>query len=326
MKKLIVEIFKRAVAFPIRNLFILLNQKVGNFENIIWLIGDGRSGTTWVSSIINSKAEAREFFEPYHIKVLAHNQFIPYKYSTPSNISDDLLKVYGLIFSGRLLHRRADFGNLKVMYNGMIVKDIFISLSAFAISLKFPNVKPVLLIRNPFAVVHSKMKKADAYWPTDLEVYLNDNALIKRLGYAIEKLLIEAKKRNNFIEIQFINWCLGNLIPLQDFSQEKLHLLFYEDIKEMPTDELFKLKKFLGDRFSFVTDDVNREVFDSPSRVVSNAHRVEHENSFKYWQGLFGAEEFEIGMSVLNLFEMDKLYSSNGKPNRTEFKRFGFIL
>lgn len=326
VKQILIEFIKTTFIFPVRNSFIHLNRFFGSYSDVIWLVGDGRSGTTWVSSIINSQSKARELFEPYHFEVLGTNQFAPYKYSTPATLSSELETIYDRIFSGKLLHRRADFGNLNIFYKGMVVKDIFISPSVFAIVSKYPNVKPVLLIRNPFAVVLSKHNKENAYWPTDLSVYINEPNLMKRLGPQIELYLANAQERQNFIEIQFIHWAMGNRILLQDFCQKTLHIIFYEDMKTEPSSELVKLKKFLGKRFSFVPTYVNNKTYSRPSRVVTNSQRVEHEYSIDYWKGLFKKEDFELGLEVLTLFEMDKLYTADGMPNRHEFRRFGFTV
>ena len=39
---------KFKLIYPIRNIVLVANQWIGNYEKVIWLIGDGRSGTTWL--------------------------------------------------------------------------------------------------------------------------------------------------------------------------------------------------------------------------------------------------------------------------------------
>ncbi|NVK57356.1 MAG: sulfotransferase domain-containing protein [Alteromonadaceae bacterium] len=326
MKSLAIEALKKSVVFPVRNTFLQLNRKAGHFSNVVWLIGDGRSGTTWISSVINSRSKARELFEPYHPLVHNNPSLAPYLYSTRDTLPQDLISTYKSIFSGKLLHRRIDFDNRNLLYNGLIVKDIFINLAAHSLSQLFPSVKTVLLIRNPFAVVASKIQKKHWYWPTDLGVYINNASLMKRLGRDTQKYLIDAQRRNNFAEIQFIHWAIGNLIVLEDFTEETLHLLFYEDMKDSPNAELGKLNNYLGENFDFIARSASEKTLSKPSRVVYDTKRIEHEYSMKYWERTFSREDFTAGVQALKYFDMFNLYGEDGKPNHEQFIRFGFNL
>jgi hypothetical protein len=300
---------------------------MGRCENVLWLIGDGRSGTTWIASIINADRKARELFEPYHPLVLENSGLPPYLYSSGETNNGDLLTAYSSIFSGQLVHRRIDFDNRKLLYNGLIVKDIFISLSASILYKNFPFVKPVLLIRNPFAVVYSKLQKKHWFWPSDLDVYLRNPSLLDRLNEDIISLLVDAKMRNNFVEIQFIHWALGNYILLEDFSANDLHLIFYENMKTSPDKELAKLRAYLGSSFDFVAKSTNKAVYNKASRVVGkNKDRTDHKNTYDYWEQLYSNEEFELGVNVLKVFGWFEAYLPNGEPDPNFFKSLGFNI
>lgn len=325
MASKISEILKKKVVFPIRNIIFQINRNLGRYENVIWLIGDGRSGTTWVASILNGNKLARELFEPYHPHVLQNPKLQPYLYSHSDDLDEDLVDLYSKIFTGSLEHRRIDYDNRKLWYKGLIVKDVFINLSAFALSQRFESVKPILLLRNPFAVVHSKLQKKHWFWPTDLKVYLDNSKLLARLPPRVKQLLIEADLRKNFVEIQFIHWVIGNSILLSDFTEENLHIIFYEDIKSTPDLELKKLREYLGQNFDFVAKSTNKKVFNKSSRVVGKKQRrSDHENTLKYWKGKFSSEEYEMGVNVLEIFGWSDAYFANGKPNYSFFEKYGF--
>jgi hypothetical protein len=46
---------------------LVANYCAGRFRYpIVWVIGDGRSGTTWLMELINWRKTYREMFEPFH--------------------------------------------------------------------------------------------------------------------------------------------------------------------------------------------------------------------------------------------------------------------
>jgi hypothetical protein len=319
------ELLKTKFIFPLREKVFHLNNKMGRCKNVLWLIGDGRSGTTWIASVINADRKARELFEPYHPLVLENSGLPPYLYSSGETNNGALLTAYNDIFSGQLVHRRIDFDNRKLLYNGLIVKDIFISLSASILYKNFPFVKTVLLIRNPFAVVHSKLQKKHWFWPSDLDVYLKNSSLLNRLNEDIISLLVNAKQRNSFVEIQFIHWAMGNSILLEDFSASDLHLIFYEDIKKSPDKELAKLRGYLGSSFDFVAKSTNKSIYNKASRVVGkNRKRTDHKNTYDYWEQRYSNEEFALGLNVLEIFGLFDAYLPSGEPNPKFFGSMGF--
>ncbi|MCZ4239494.1 sulfotransferase domain-containing protein [Alteromonas macleodii] len=321
------ELLKTKLIFPLREKVFNLNNKMGRYKNVLWLIGDGRSGTTWIASVINADRKARELFEPYHPLVLENSDLPPYLYSSTDTNNNAVLNAYNDIFSGHLAHRRIDFDNRKLFYKGLIVKDIFINLSASILYKNFPFVKPVLLIRNPFAVVYSKLQKKHWFWPSDLDVYLKNSSLLNRLNVDIISLIEHAKQRNNFVEIQFIHWALGNCILLEDFSANNLHLIFYENIKKSPDKELAKLRAYLGNSFDFVAKSTNKAVYNKASRVVGkNKDRTDHKNTYDYWEQLYSNEEFELGVNVLKVFGWFEAYLPNGEPDPNFFKSLGFNI
>ena len=56
----------------------------GDFSKTIWLVGDGRSGTTWIANLLNADNSYREMFEPFHPqKVPQAKQFEENMYIAP---------------------------------------------------------------------------------------------------------------------------------------------------------------------------------------------------------------------------------------------------
>ena len=54
------------VSYPFKKIIAYANYMNKNYKEVIWLIGDVRSGTTWVSNLINHENKYRTMFEPFH--------------------------------------------------------------------------------------------------------------------------------------------------------------------------------------------------------------------------------------------------------------------
>ena len=61
-----------------------LNSSISPYHEKVWIVGDGRSGTNWLSSIINHDGKSRLFYEPIHPeKVAAMNRLGLFEYQRP---------------------------------------------------------------------------------------------------------------------------------------------------------------------------------------------------------------------------------------------------
>lgn len=120
------------------------NYYLNNYNEVIWLIGDGRSGTTWVSDLINHEKSYREMFEPFHPMLVRDANFIiPHQYMRRDGSNEDLEAFSAKVFSGKYTHERLDSENRSLRYSGLLIKDIFANLmSHWAVS-QFQQVKPV---------------------------------------------------------------------------------------------------------------------------------------------------------------------------------------
>ncbi|MGQ8365230.1 sulfotransferase [Glaciecola sp. 1036] len=312
-----IELLKKAIVFPLRDSAISINQRLGAFENVLWLIGDGRSGTTWVSSILNSQGKARELFEPYHPLVLPEycKDYRPYEYFEVLNSQDPLVNLYKEIFSGKFKHRRIDFDNRKLKYNGLLVKDIFSTTFAHAILPHFPNVKTLLLVRNPFSVVMSKAQKKHWFWPQELSIYLSNEALIGELNSQQIALIEQSSKENDFYNIQLIHWCVNYFLAFKHLPKTMYLTVHYENFVMAPQECLDNINRYVGDAFNFIPKIVDKAVLERPSRVMgkqkgfSNPMLTEEKAVEK-----LGKKRVLQMKAILEVFGLDDLYDAAGAP------------
>ena len=144
------------------------NHRLRKYHNKLWLIGDGRSGTTWVSNLINSDQYFREMFEPFHpILEERMNFFSSHHYIRPGEQEEQFKSIASKVFEGKIFARRIDQDNRIGMFQGLLIKDIFANLFSNWAYRQFQDIKIILLLRNPFATALSKYEKRNWKWVTD---------------------------------------------------------------------------------------------------------------------------------------------------------------
>ena len=95
--------FKSKLVNLARTTVLKANYALNNYGEVIWLIGDGRSGTTWVSDLINHDKKYREMFEPFHPKIVRDMNFImPHQYIRQNDSNEKLTALASNIFRGEL--------------------------------------------------------------------------------------------------------------------------------------------------------------------------------------------------------------------------------
>jgi len=307
------NLLKRLFIFPFRNLFILLNGLFKNFDSTIWILSDGRSGSTWVSSLLNNKGNALQVFEPFHPEVNNEcNELTPYTYYESLSKDSKVIKTYSKVFSGKLLHRRANFDNRGIIYSGMVVKDVFACLSSYAIHQHFKEVKVIILLRNPFDVVRSKERTAQRgwLWPTDLSVYTSNKSLLKRMNPQQILLIDKIAKNGNFIEKQMVHWTLSYFIMLNSFASDSYYLLFYEKMESAPSEEAEKIRRFLGKETDFDIGSYTSEQLEKASRTLKTSSQDSNwESKIK---NTFQESELKTMKELIECFSLTKLYGLDG--------------
>jgi len=286
------------------------------YEEIIWLIGDGRSGTTWVSELLNHDGRYREVFEPVHPKKIEPFSFIaPHQYQRPGSQNPQLEAALGDLFSGKFRHPRTDFYNRSYAFNGLLIKDIFANLlGAWAVE-QFPAVRPVYLVRNPFAVALSKRKKSNWFWLTDPAELLQQPELREDYLQPYETLIRKTSEQNDFILSQILIWAIIHDIPARQFAGGGAHFLFYEQMFTNPLEELGRVLQFVRNATEPVSVELDESVINKPSRVSGKDSTLSGSNSpLLAWKNELPAATIDQGLEILETFGMAELYGDDGMP------------
>jgi hypothetical protein len=311
----------RQVASPLvrvsRKLVLKANYLLNNYREVVWLLGDGRSGTTWVSSLVNFDRKYREMFEPFHPMAVRRMRFlVPHQYVRPQDPYKKLYRVASSVFSGKFTHRRVDAGNRSLAYDGLLIKDIFANLFCYWAAIHFPEVKPVLLIRNPFSVALSKYKKPKGSWMTNPLDLLHQAKLYEDYLFEFEDLIQTVSRKNDYVLSQVLIWSIINYVPLRQFKPGGIHICFYEDIYRDPNTEIYKIFDFIGGSRKNQQFIVPEEVIKRPSRVAgAESNLISGTSPVSAWKDELSPQTIDAGLEILQHFGFDDLYDDESMPN-----------
>jgi len=286
----------------------------------IWLIGDGRSGTTWVSNLLNLGVNYRILFEPFHPKKVNEVSFLSaHEYLRESTEHPRLEKVIDQVFSGTFNHPRVNTGRTEASLSGVVVKDIFANLFAYWACRKLLSIKPILLIRNPFAVAVSKLNKAQWFWANDPSGLLSQSAL--KSDFLVEKqdlILAVLAKKDPFLN-QLLTWSILNYVPLVQFSEHELCVMLYEQVCSQPELELTRMQAFIGQHHEINLD---HRLFDRVNKLKSSDNTLRLENShLASWIKDVSVSQISSGLEVLDIMGLADLYADQLRPNLNVLKQ-----
>jgi hypothetical protein len=305
-----------------------------DYRDSVFLAGTGRSGTTWVSDIINYKNEYRYVFEPfYRGKVKLCKGFRRKQYLRPEDRREEFLRPARIILSGGLRrHYWADRFNDGYVWKGRVIKEIHANrylywadrldrgfvpgqrlikeiranLMLGWIRANFPEMPIVFLLRHPCAVASSKVKLG---WKPNLDHFLSQGELIEDFLEPFEE---EMRSARTDFERHIFAWCVETYVPLKQLGREDVHLTFYENLCEDHKREIERLFAFLDKGF----DERVFEKMKNPSPMCREGSAVlSGERLIDGWRRHVTGSQLERAIEILNLFGLDKIYSEEDMPD-----------
>lgn len=279
----------------------------GNYRDSIILAGTGRSGTTWLSDIINYSNEYRYMFEPFYpSKVSICSNFKYKQYLRPENHDPSYILPAQSILTGKIRNDWVDAHNKKKISQKRLIKDIRANFILRWLYENFPGVKIILAMRHPCAVVNSRIK---LNWNTHFEEFLDDDFLIEDF---LAPYIDAIKNADNDFDKQIFLWCIENYVPLKQFSEGDIHLAFYENFCKNPENECRRLFAFLHKQ----VDDAVLKSLDKPSVTVRQESAiVRRENLVDSWRKNITKEQMRRALDILAMFGLDEIYTEDSLPN-----------
>lgn len=292
----------------------------GGPEDTVFLGGSGRSGTTWLSEVINFDNSYRYLFEPFHPRYVPQWSGFPERpYLRPTEEHKEALETARQILSGRIRNRWIDGFNTKLVGHRRLLKDVRANLFLKWLSAHFPEVPIVFALRHPCAVVLSQHRgqRLRESWPPDLQSLLDQPALVEDHLGPFVPYIREACSMDLFDQLVF-RWCIENYVPLRQFEAGGLHCVFYERVCLEPEAEIRRLFESIGRRWDVAA--LRTASRASPMTAQeSRIHSAPAASSglIDGWVERIEPVRVERTVEILALFGLDRFYGTEPEPLAT---------
>lgn len=292
-----------------------LNQWLNRFDDKLFVIGEGRSGTTWLANLLNFDDHYRVLFEPF----LTENFRPPLTYASeyPFPDSGDSTAVHRHVQKALRGNFISGFANVrfpKALYRGLLIKDISAQLIIDPICEHAPTMKKVMIFRHPFAVTASKSKIFK--WPTDPMTFLSASNPRRDEITEFAGLIEETAATRDFVLIQVLLWCLSYRYAMASKSISTFTFVFYEDLVAHPKRELPRIFSELGlaERYETNKAAILRDL-DQESHVTFRNNTIEATRLGKtVWHDEWETRTIDAALRIVDTFGFSRVYSERLSP------------
>lgn len=281
-----------------------MKEENSDYRNTILVAGSGRSGTTWLSELINYNNDYRFIFEPYHRDNVKETHFFRERqYLNPHLENLAFLSATEKILSGQIRNNWTDMFNKKINVEKRLVKVIRANLFLKWMKVQFSELKIVFILRHPFAVAQSRLKLG---FDTHLNDIFEQTDLLEDFEMPLSREEIERKTR---FEQHVFLWCVENRMVLKQFQKGELFSVFYEELLRTPKEILPKLFAFLKTPYREAAI-LHQFIQRSQSAQTKTGTKPD----FIDWKQKLPEDLCEKGVNILRLFGMDKIYQTQRLP------------
>jgi hypothetical protein len=279
-------------------------------NNAVLLIGYPRSGTTWLSNIINFDNRYRYIFEPLREEVLLSENIGNFGYIRNHESNPEKKKFMDSLIKGRFKNSHCDRLGHRRIFSKRLIKFINANMLIGWLNKNFPYVPKVFIIRNPFAVICSKIRTItnhDWRWPTpSIDKYDQENLIEDYLKDYYPKLL----NLESLFEKSFASWCIENYIAMKQGYGSDVLCVYYEHVLTDIESQVERIMKYLG----IEKDNRIFEAVKIPSETA-----IDIKKPLVRWKELLTKEEIEKGMQLIKLFGMEKIYTDKVMPHANDW-------
>jgi len=215
-----------------------------NFQQVIYITGVPRSGTSWLGQIINSSPQVCFRFQPL------------FSYEFKNRVNEDSSSEVFERFFECLSKTESDFiGQKDKIKSGeyplfqkqsathLAFKENHYQSMIEPILRKVPSVKVIGIVRNPCAVINS--------WRKNPKEFPHDSDILEEWRFA------NCKNKGNGDYFGYYKWkeVTNNYIDLQIKYPDRFFLLKYEDLVHQPAEVTKEIFRFAGLPFEEQTKD-----------------------------------------------------------------------
>jgi len=292
-----------------------LNQILGRFEDKLLVLGEGRSGTTWLADMLNFDNSYRLMFEPFQTEnfrhVLAHQS----EYAIPdAEANGPVSRQIRRVMSGGFISIHANIKFRRFLFHGLLIKDISSQLIVDEITAAAPEMKRVSIFRNPFAVASSKSKTFS--WPSRPSAFLSQYNPKRSQLEGHEERIMQVESENDPLLVQFLIWCISTTYLLNSDCLNTFKIVFYENLVTDTENEaeriFFELdmhERYLRGKHQIHAKFEQRTHVTYDKNVIANSRRGQ-----AMWLSEWPARKIDDALEILEEFGLDYLYGKDFFP------------
>lgn len=269
----------------------------GDENQTILIAGSGRSGTTWIGEVVSASTVSRQIFEPFihtsqrelilpqhkrHFESCDRNLYIPGEAGSCPRYDKDLLK----ILRGQVRRPWCDNPLQYGIHRRRVIKAIRSNLLLGYLARRWPQIRYILVSRNPCSVVNSQLRfVADESWqPWEPEYVLSQQDLMENHLQPFSDLLHSVQGHPQKLALK---WCIENYVAQRETAGlDNVLQVRYEDLCNGP--------EYWQPMVDFLSSPSwQQDIFDQSVRQRSRtSHRndAEIQNQRENWNNLEPAE------------------------------------
>ena len=294
----------------IRQLGTLVFMDISSTRNTVTLLSSGRSGSTWLASILQCLPQTRIIFEPFHPNKGIH-ELTAYRYTyvpvaaNPPELSDTLKTVISgnrRSFWTEKLNRPGQF-----VYRRRLLKLVRANMLFPWLSTHFPKFHYVYLVRHPGAVILSQLQRG---WQLSSRRLLNqgvpsevmDLRVFDEFGWPDEGFLSN-----------LIFWAIENKLALKYAQKIGALIVHYENLCVTPLTEIQRIAEFLDVKFSAdIYDAIHQSSWSSDVSVAS----LSVNEKISKWSESVSEKELDMIGNVLAACGLNTIYGRGPMPTQ----------
>lgn len=282
----------------------------GDHRDAVFVAGSGRSGTSWLSEVINHDRDYRYVFEPFNpYEVPLARPFGYRRYIRPGESRPELWERARGIVSGGVRGPWTDRFHRRFVARKRLIKDIRANLFLGWLAESFPQMPVIFILRHPCAVALSKTRLG---WKSRLEEFLEQPGLVRDF---LAPVAGEMRSASTEFERHLFAWCVESLVPLTQLGQlgpDRAHLVLYENLCESPEAELRGLSDYLGPG----PRDVPLEALRMPSALSRPGSAVlAGRDPVRSWREELDDDQVLRAIEILGYFGLDRIYGASPMPD-----------
>ena len=285
-----------------------------NINNTILFVGSPRSGTTWISNLLNHDNYFRYIFEPFREEIVEMAAIGQQPYVIlPENTNQSIINAMTVILSGRLKQIPwINKYNRRKIASRRLIKGIRAHFFLKWLKDNFPEVKIVYLMRHPVPASLSKVNW-ESGWNTS-ENYLLSAPLYQRYLLPHQEIIRSAQTR---FEIHIVTWCIQNYVALKEMKNDDLLIVYYEDFCMYPEKAMKEMTNYAGVPFhrnKFI------KIVGKPFISKDKSAIVNNEDLVLSWQNKVTPAELAFAMQAVKAFGLDEYYNESPYPLKSRFR------